>query len=154
MTPLIDKAIAIAVESHAGDRNKHDGEMYLLHVFRVWANVREAGGDEVQQVVALLHDTIEDTPLTLNDLRKRLGFSVDSVTLHRIVAGVRGMTKVKGETNEEYYHRCKENEDSRFVKLHGDLVDNFRRNHNITDPQTRDRMTTKYSLGMDILSYG
>jgi (p)ppGpp synthase/HD superfamily hydrolase len=143
----------IAVETHGGDRNKHDGEMYTLHLARVWINVRDAGGDEVQQAIAWLHDSIEDTPLTFLDLRAKLvtsqGHALDA---DRVVQGVRGMTKVIGETNEEYYHRCRENEDSRFVKLHGDLVDNFRRNHQITDPATKERMTHKYSLGMDILS--
>lgn len=148
---IVDAAMQIAITAHGGDRNKHDGTIYLLHVARVWANVRDAGGDEVQQAIAWLHDAVEDTSLTYDDIREFLGTFPEA---DRVVQGVRGMTKIKGESNRDYYYRCKENEDSRFVKLRGDIVDNFRRNYLIIDPATRDRMTTKYSLGMDILSEG
>jgi (p)ppGpp synthase/HD superfamily hydrolase len=153
-TNIVDVAMQIAMEYHGGDRNKHDGEIYLAHVARVWMNVRDAGGDETQQAIAWLHDTLEDTTLTTGALMTLIefdyGFGND--VANRVLVGVYGMTKVKGETNEDYYHRCKLNEDSRFVKLRGDMVDNFRRNHNIKDPATRERMAIKYSLGMDILS--
>lgn len=154
-TDLVRDAMLIAVEAHGGDRNKHDGEIYLCHVMRVWFNAIDYGCDEVQQAIALLHDVPEDTARTLGEIKTLLqlkGHPWRDVS--RVIAGVRGMTKVKGETNEEYYHRCAETEDSRIVKLHCDQVDNFRRNHNIKDPETRLRMSHKYSLGTDILSKG
>lgn len=150
---LVDTAMKIAIEAHGGDRNKHDGEMYTLHLLRVWINVREAGGDEVQQAIAWLHDAVEDTALTFADLSSALERdNLDLETIRRIVRGVRGMTKIKDETNEEYYHRCRENADSRFVKRIGDIPDNFGRNHKIKDDATKLRMATKYSMGVSILT--
>lgn len=145
---LLDDAMAMAIAAHGGDRNKHDGEIYLLHVFRVWVNVREAGGDEAQQAIAWLHDTVEDTPLTFADIREGLKAHPEA---DRVVQGVRGMTKIKGESNEDYYYRCRENDDACFCKVEGDLPENFGRNHNITDEATALRMMTKYSQGFDIL---
>lgn len=150
---LSEKAMLIALEVHAGDRNKHDGEMYTLHLARVYCGVRERGGSEIQQAIAWLHDSIEDTPLNSFDLGMRLreqGVSFEDISA--VINGVEAMTKVKGETLEDYYSRVKSNPDARFVKLHGDIVDNFRRNHKIKDPDTRLRMAKKYSLGIDMLA--
>jgi (p)ppGpp synthase/HD superfamily hydrolase len=149
----VDTAMLIALEAHGGTRNKHDGEMYSKHLARVWMNVRDHGGGDVQQAIAWLHDTLEDTDVTPSLLRGGLrSGGMPWYDADRIVSGVLGMTKQKGESNEDYYHRCRTNEDSRFVKLRGDMVDNFRRNHQIADEATRLRMARKYSLGMDILS--
>lgn len=155
MDRLIQDAILIAVEAHGGDRNKHDGEIYLCHVMRVWFNAIDYGCDFIQQAIAILHDVPEDTACSLAEIRTRLqlkGYRPSIVDA--VISGVRGMTKVPGESNEEYYRRCAENEDSRIVKLHCDMVDNFRRNHLIKDEATRARMAKKYSLGTDILSEG
>ena len=140
----LNNAMLIAIAAHGGDKNKHDGEIYLLHVARVVHNVQRAGGDEAQQAIAWLHDAVEDTTVTLSHLSS-CGIS------NEVVTAVDALTKRKGESNEEYYHRVKLNDDARFVKFHGDMKDNFRRNHQITDTETRARMAAKYSLGMDIL---
>lgn len=146
---LTDAAMLLAIQTTGDARNKHDGEIYIAHLARVWINVRNAGGDDVQQAIAWLHDSAEDGYIGYDTLRDLYaGFP----ECDRIIEGVRGMTKIKGESNVEYYHRCKANPDSRFVKLRGDLVDNYRRNHKITDPETAKRMAAKYSLGMDILT--
>lgn len=150
---IVDAAMLVAIENHGGDRNKHDGEMYTLHLARVFINVREAGGSEIQQAIAWLHDVLEDTPMTIQELGGALS-KYYSGSVAEVTRGVYGMTKVKGETNEEYYHRLTllGNEDARFVKLKGDIVDNFRRNHQIKDESTKLRMSHKYSMGVDILS--
>lgn len=152
---LVRDAILIAVEAHGGDRNKHDGEIYLCHVMRVWFNALDFDCDIYQQAIALLHDVPEDTAVTLGEIRTMLGLKgYDASIVNCVVAGIDGMTKRAGESNEDYYHRCAANNDSRVVKLHCDQVDNFRRNHLIKDEATRARMAKKYSLGTDILSEG
>lgn len=156
---IVDAARQIAINAHGGDRNKHDGEIYLLHLDRVYVNVREAGGTEIQQAIAWLHDVLEDTSMTIPrlgqifvelvgnyGLKSTIGEDMD------IIAAVDTLTKRKGESNEDYYHSVKLNPDARFVKLNGDIKDNFRRNHLIADEETRLRMAKKYSLGVDILS--
>lgn len=95
------------------------------------------------QATAWLHDTLEDTELTFPDLM--------IVMPNSIAMAVEILTKKKGESNETYYLRVRENPMARQVKL-CDMTDNFRRNHLITDPDTRERMMKKYSLGFDILS--
>lgn len=158
---VVEIAQGIALEAHAGDKNKHDGELYLLHVHRVAVLTREycdshkMGADRrVDSVaVAWLHDVVEDTSWTLNDIRTRFQQNlVGGNRVDRIVLAVDALTKRTGESNEEYYHRVKANWLARDVKLYADMVDNFRRNHLITDDATRARMAKKYSLGVDILS--
>ncbi len=156
---IVDAAMLIAIDAHAGDRNKHDGEMYLLHVARVVMNVRDAGGTEIQQAIAWLHDVVEDTPLTTTDLLNLLCEMTNSWlpqdsqwgSIQMVVTAVDALTKHKGEELESYYQRVRMFPDARFVKYQGDMKDNFRRNHKITDPEVKARMGHKYSLGMDML---
>jgi hypothetical protein len=68
--------------------------------------------------VAVLHDVIEDTPVTADDLRRE-GFS------EAIVASVLCVTHRKDESYADYVVRCKGNEVARRVKL-ADLEDNSR----------------------------
>lgn len=141
--------VAIAVTGE--ERNKHDNEMYTLHLARVWINVREAGGDETQQAIAWLHDAVEDGHTTYTDIRNVFsGF--DALQVDRLIGGLQAISKVQGETNADYLVRCRANADARFVKLRGDTVDNFRRTHNIEDFDKKARMMNKYSLTVDALS--
>ena len=140
-TPLVDKAMQVAIIAHNGQFNKHDGEPYILHPMRVFIATRNGGLDEEHQATAWLHDTIEDTWVTADYLFAH-GFGVN------VIEAVMSLTKRKGDTNEEYYRRL--HGISRRVKIH-DINENFGRTHMITDPATRERMTKKYSLGLDIL---
>ena len=153
---VVEIARGIALEAHAGDRNKHDGELYLLHVHRVAVLARQEAPEERREnaeALAWLHDVVEDTSWTLHDVRVRFNQNlVGGVRVDTIVNALDAITKRKGESNEEYYYRVKANPLATTVKLHADMVDNFRRNHNIKDEATRARMAAKYSLGVDILS--
>jgi (p)ppGpp synthase/HD superfamily hydrolase len=149
MLTIVDVARETALELHHGQVNKHDGEPYILHVNRVATSVsHDPMLGDVHQAVAWLHDTIEDTDLTPEGL-------VDTIS-HRFAEwtdvywAVLAITKVKGETNEDYYHRVKANPIAAAVKLH-DIHDNFGRTHSVTDPDTAARLAKKYSLGIDIL---
>ena len=64
-TNLTKKAIMQMFELHKGKTDKAD----IPYVFHPWS-VAEAMDDEISTVVALLHDTVEDTPITLEDLRE------------------------------------------------------------------------------------
>lgn len=150
---VVDRAQAFALQHHFGVVNKHDGEPYVLHLHRVEMGVRNmlpGGVDQVDflnncRAVAWLHDVVEDTEVTLLDL-KNAGFDDE------IIDAVDAMSKRQGETNEAYYHRVKRNKIAAVVKL-CDLHDNFGRNHLIEgDDEKRLRMAAKYSLGIDILS--
>jgi (p)ppGpp synthase/HD superfamily hydrolase len=65
MTATLEDAIGLAVYAHRGQRDK-SGEPYILHVLRVMLR-QEA---ETARIAAVLHDVLEDTSVTLADLRQ------------------------------------------------------------------------------------
>jgi hypothetical protein len=109
----IERALQIAAKAHEGQTDK-DGQPYILHPLRVMHRVE---GLEAQ-IVAVLHDVVEDTKVTLEDLRAA-GFS------ETILTGVRCVTHRKDESYADYVVRCKGNPLGRPVKL-ADLEDNSR----------------------------
>ncbi|HSK49887.1 MAG TPA: HD domain-containing protein [Solirubrobacterales bacterium] len=74
---LVGRALATAREAHAGQiRNGSGGRPYIEHPLAVAERVAEAGyGDEVL-AAALLHDVVEDSELTVADLRERFDETV------------------------------------------------------------------------------
>ncbi len=79
----IKKAIEVAKVAHEGQFRK-TGEPYIIHPLAVKKILEEWGMDEDTIIAGILHDTIEDTNLTLDDIRKDFGetvaFLVDGVT--------------------------------------------------------------------------
>ena len=82
-SPRVQKAIEMAKEAHAGQFRK-TGEPYIVHPLAVKKILEEWGMDEDTVIAGVLHDTIEDTNLTLNDIKNEFGesvaFLVDGVT--------------------------------------------------------------------------
>lgn len=110
--PVIDRARELAFIAHGGQVDKA-GEDYINHPVRV----SNKCNTEEQKVVALLHDVIEDTDITKDDLSK-LGFS------SKIIEAVLSVTKLPGEDYRKFIDRCKLNPIGKVVKLH-DLEDNL-----------------------------
>lgn len=109
---LLDKAALICVTAHAGQRDK-TGSAYFQHPMRVAARC----DNDDEKMVALLHDTIEDTPVTAEYLLQQ-GFP------QHIVDGVLSVTKREGESYEDFVDRAARNPLGRMVKIH-DLEDNL-----------------------------
>jgi len=111
----LERAIQLAAIYHAGQFDKM-GKPYILHPLRVMSNL---GLDvtEVDRIVAVLHDTVEDTELTFEMLRDE-GFTEEAIT------AVRLLTKVKGYNEDEYYRNILNNPTARRVKIK-DLEDNM-----------------------------
>lgn len=109
---LLDKAAQICVSKHAGQRDKA-GAPYFQHPMRVAMRCRT---DE-EKMVALLHDTIEDTDVTADYL-------LDEGFPREVVDGILSVTKREGESYEDFVARAKQNPLGRAVKLH-DLEDNL-----------------------------
>ena len=107
----IEKAIEIAAKAHAGVKDKQ-GKPYVLHPLRVMMGVE----DEDAQIVAVLHDVVEDTEVSLDDIRAE-GFSQEVIDALNLV------THQKHQPYSEYVIACKKNEIARQVKL-SDLRDN------------------------------
>ena len=79
----IKHAVSIAKKAHEGQLRK-TGEPYIVHPLAVKKILEEWGMDEDTIIAGILHDTVEDTDLTLDDVKKEFGesvaFLVDGVT--------------------------------------------------------------------------
>lgn len=108
----LERAIELAVQYHKGQRDKM-GQPYILHPLRVMARCQGAPA----QMVAIMHDLLEDTPVTAEMLLAE-GFSQD------VVDGLLGVTKRRGESYRDFVLRAREHPLARAVKL-ADLEDNL-----------------------------
>lgn len=104
---MLSLALMKATEWHFGQFDK-GGNPYILHPLKVMYYLKTE--DEELQCIALLHDVVEDCGVTYQQLRD-LGFS------ERVIAGIKGMTKLPGETYDEAMARIMSNIDSVKVKL-------------------------------------
>lgn len=109
---LLEKALIIATKAHEGQKDKA-GAPYIFHPIRVSNRCRT----EEEKIVALLHDTIEDTDVTPDYLLSE-GFPKN------IVEAVLSVTRNEGESYEDFVIRSKQNPIGRQVKIH-DLEDNM-----------------------------
>ncbi len=108
----LEDAIALAVQAHRGQRDKV-GQPYILHALRVMLRLET----EHERMVGVLHDVVEDTPYTLDELR-RLGYP------DPVIVAVDGLTRRPEETYEQFIERASANPIARRVKL-ADLEDNM-----------------------------
>jgi GTP diphosphokinase / guanosine-3',5'-bis(diphosphate) 3'-diphosphatase len=104
---LLGKVLVLATNAHAGqfDRGKNP---YILHPLKVMHYLKT--DDEELQCMALLHDVIEDTKTTWKDLE-------DIGCTERVLNAVRALTKMPGQSYDEYKENVFANEDAMRVKL-------------------------------------
>ena len=110
-TPMTKKALCIAYKAHEGQVDK-TGIPYIFHPF----HLAESMTDENSTIVALLHDVIEDTDWTIDDLEKE-GFNEDILTALKL------MTHNPPEPYMDYISRLSTCPVARQVKL-ADLYHN------------------------------
>ena len=89
---LLGKVLVLATNAHAGQFDR-GGKPYILHPLKVMHYLKT--DDEELQCIALLHDVIEDTDTSWKDL-EAIGCTA------RVIAGVRVLTKMPGQTYDEY----------------------------------------------------
>ena len=135
----VETALRIALDAHRGQEDKA-GRPYILHPLRVAL----AQSTDAAFCAALLHDAVEDTPLTLDDLRSA-GVS------ETVVAAVDALTRREGESYNAYLARAGADPIAISVKR-ADLQDNLdvRRLRKVTD--TDARRLTKYLGALSRLS--
>lgn len=91
----IEKALDFCVEAHAGQK-RFTNEDYYIHPFSVAKILIEMGMDTQSVVASLLHDVVEDTDITLNDIQKQFGSEVAL-----LVDGVTKINRLSFTTKEQ-----------------------------------------------------
>lgn len=104
---MLSKMLHIATNAHHGQFDK-GGQPYILHVLKVMHYLKSS--DEELNCIALGHDVIEDTKTTYEELRQA-GMS------DRVIKGIAALTKLPGQTLDEYKSVVFENKDAMRVKL-------------------------------------
>ncbi|MBO4557772.1 MAG: bifunctional (p)ppGpp synthetase/guanosine-3',5'-bis(diphosphate) 3'-pyrophosphohydrolase [Bacteroidales bacterium] len=72
-TELLDRAIVFAVRAHAGTERRGKGFPYIVHPMEAVAIVATMTSDQELLAAAALHDTVEDTDITVDDIRREFG---------------------------------------------------------------------------------
>ena len=78
-TTLVDAAIRFAVDAHAGTERRGKGFPYVIHVLEAMSIVATRTSDPELLAAAALHDTVEDTDVTLDRIREVFGARVASL---------------------------------------------------------------------------
>jgi len=104
---MLSNMLVMATNAHAGQFDR-GGKPYILHVLKVMHYLKT--DDEELQCIAVGHDIIEDTKTTYNELREA-GMS------DRVIDGITALTKMPGQTLEEYKEGVFANRDAMLVKM-------------------------------------
>ena len=127
-TDLLDRAIIFAVHAHAGTERRGKGFPYIVHPMEAMEIVATVTNDQELLAAAALHDTVEDTDVTVEQIRAEFG---DRIA--RIVAA-ESDTFEPGVSEEESWHSRKQEaidrlaaapRDTKIVAL-GDKLSNMR----------------------------
>lgn len=145
-TPQLDLAKEIATKAHEW-QFRWDGETpYIKHLAAVawavldrWGALGECGSPEYAMAAAWLHDVVEDTPLTIADLRVQ-GISEE------ILIAVDLLTKRDDQDYLAYLLRLKNNKMARIVK-----IEDIKNNMSDLDRKKKKSMYEKYQLALYIL---
>ncbi|MEM6365456.1 MAG: GTP pyrophosphokinase [Planctomycetota bacterium] len=130
MNSLVEIARTIAEEAHRGQTRRDGTTPYIVHP----KAVAERVGDSVDCVAAAwLHDVLEDSSMTADDLRRR------GVT-EQVIVAVELLTRENHTAYDEYLKRIAENAIARRVKIADMLT-------NLSDAPTR-RQIRKYASGL------
>lgn len=108
----IESAISVALQAHKGQLDK-GGHPYILHPLAVMNRVESME----EKIVAVLHDVIEDSEVTLEELRG-LGFSEE------ILTAIQLLTRSTEDSYEEFIEKTTTNRTARNVKI-ADIKENM-----------------------------
>lgn len=152
---MVEKAIAVAVSSHAGQVDKH-GAPYIWHPLRVAEAIRGDGLPQLHQIVALLHDVVEDDQrMTPRSLRSLFGVEIANavwaITKHWALNGRFGMEYPVMANHDYIMKQVRPNPVARIVKWY-DSSDNLNRLDGL-DLETAARLRRKYTNNLRALAY-
>lgn len=150
MEKTVQASIEFAMEAHRGQTDKK-GIPYIEHPVRVAVKVMERTHDVKFFIVGILHDVVEDTDKTKEDIREILVLhqELDYFAVDSIINAVGHLTHPKGQPYMEYIRRVKRNTMAREVKL-ADIEDNLGRIDGLPMP-TKARLLGKYIPALGVL---
>ncbi len=139
MYHLLEKAISIALTAHKGQVDKGVNP-YILHPIRVMGSVKTIE----EKIIALLHDVVEDSNITIEQLKKE-GFSESTLEAINL------LTKTSDCSYEDYLLRIKSNKLALEIKK-ADLMDNLD-NSRLAELNSSDyKRISKYKKALDLLN--
>jgi hypothetical protein len=139
-TFTLDDAIQIARRAHEGQLDK-SGRPYIGHPLRVMGLV----ATEHERMVAVLHDVVEDTSVTIDDLASA-GCPAE------VLSAVDAISKRPGEERDTYLARVAGNPLALVVKR-ADIADNSSPDRMARlDEPTQQRLSTKYATALRLLA--
>ena len=142
--PNLERAIEIAVSAHKGQTDK-GGHPYILHPLRVMISLES----QAEKIVGVLHDVVEDSDWTFEDLENE-GFPID------VIDALKSVTKNEGEhgSDEGYFRfveRAKLNPIGARVKI-ADLQDNLDISRIPELDESAMQRINKYKRSLEILT--
>ncbi len=127
-TELLDRAILFAVKAHAGTERRGKGFPYIVHPMEAMEIVATITPDQELLAAAALHDTVEDTNVTIEEIRDQFGERVANLV------AAESDVFIEGKSEEETWHARKQAamdrlaaapHDAKIVAL-GDKLSNMR----------------------------
>ncbi len=109
-TELLDRAIIFAVRAHAGTERRGKGFPYIVHPMEAVEIVATMTPDQELLAAAALHDTVEDTDVTVDQLRAEFGDRIASLVAAESDAFVEGVSE------EDSWHARKQAAIDRLAK--------------------------------------
>ena len=127
-TTVLDRAIIFAVRAHSGTERRGKGYPYIVHPMEAVEIVSTMTSDQELLAAAALHDTVEDTDVTVEQIRKEFGDRVASLVADEsdeMPAGVSEEDSWHGRKQAAIDRLSKASHDAKIVAL-GDKLSNMR----------------------------
>lgn len=109
-TELLDRAILFAVKAHAGTERRGKGFPYIVHPMEAMEIVATISPDQELLAAAALHDTVEDTDVTVEDIRAEFGERIANLVASESDVFVEGVSE------EDSWHQRKQAAIDRLAK--------------------------------------
>lgn len=101
-TSLLDKAIKFAVDAHAGQERRGKGFPYIVHPMECISIASIITADQEILAAAALHDVVEDTDYTIEEIRAEFGEKV------ALLVAAESEEKIEGKSDEDSWHERKQ----------------------------------------------
>ena len=119
-TSLLDRAIMFAVRAHAGTERRGKGFPYIVHPMEAVSIAATITSDQEILAAAALHDTVEDTDVTVDQIRSEFGERIASLVAAETDAVMEGQSE-----NDAIDRLARVSSDAKIVAM-GDKLSNMR----------------------------